>query len=37
MIMREYRNGVADIIGRTSVTVIDPQSGARFILPGSQQ
>jgi regulator of protease activity HflC (stomatin/prohibitin superfamily) len=38
MIMREYRNGVADIIGRTqSVTLVDPQSGARFILPGSQQ
>ena len=37
MIMREYRNGVADIVGRTSVTVVDPQSGARFILPGSQQ
>ena len=37
MIMREYRNGVADIIGRpSSVTLIDPQSGARFILPGSQ-
>jgi regulator of protease activity HflC (stomatin/prohibitin superfamily) len=38
MIMREYRNGVAEIIGRTqSVTLVDPQSGARFILPGSQQ
>jgi regulator of protease activity HflC (stomatin/prohibitin superfamily) len=38
MIMREYRAGVADVIGRTSsVTLIDPQSGARFILPGSQQ
>ena len=38
MIMREYRSGVADIISRTSsVTLVDPQSGARFILPGSQQ
>jgi regulator of protease activity HflC (stomatin/prohibitin superfamily) len=38
MIMREYRSGVAEIIGRTSsVTLVDPQSGARFILPGSQQ
>ena len=37
MIMREYRSGVADIVGRTSVTLVDPQSGARFILPGSQQ
>ena len=37
MIMREYRSGVAEIIGRTSsVTLVDPQSGARFILPGSQ-
>jgi hypothetical protein len=37
MIMREYRSGVAEIIGRSSVTLVDPQSGARFILPGSQQ
>jgi modulator of FtsH protease HflK len=38
MIMREYRSGVQEIIGRTSsVTLVDPQSGARFILPGSQQ
>jgi hypothetical protein len=37
MIMREYRSGVADIIGRTSVTLVDPQSGPRLILPGSQQ
>jgi regulator of protease activity HflC (stomatin/prohibitin superfamily) len=38
MLLREYRRGVADVIGRSaSVTLVDPQSGARFILPGSQQ
>lgn len=37
MIMREYRSGVAEIIGRASVTLIDPKSEPRFILPGSQQ
>ena len=35
LLMREYRLGVANIMNRIgSVTLIDPQSGVRFVLPG---
>ena len=35
ILLREYRAGVASILGRVgSETVIDPQGGVRFVLPG---
>ena len=35
IVLREYRAGVGSIMGRIgSGTVIDPQSGVRFVLPG---
>ena len=35
VLLREYRAGVSDIMNRVgSATLIDPQSGARFVLPG---
>lgn len=35
LLWREYRTKIGDIFKRTgSVTVIDPRSGARFLLPG---
>jgi membrane protease subunit HflK len=38
VLQRVYRARVADIIGRVgSVTVIDPQSGVRFVLPGKEK
>jgi len=36
LLMREYRIGVANIMNRVgSVTLIDPQSGVRFLMPGN--
>ncbi len=38
LLLRAYRTGVADIMSRAgTVTVIDPQSGVRFIMPGKQK
>ncbi|HEU4619941.1 MAG TPA: SPFH domain-containing protein [Gammaproteobacteria bacterium] len=38
ILLREYRKGIADIVGRTSsVTLVDPDSGARFVLRGNQK
>jgi len=35
ILLREYRAGVASILGRVGAeTVIDPQGGVRFVLPG---
>jgi modulator of FtsH protease HflK len=35
ILLREYRSGIGSIMGRVgSGTVIDPQSGVRFVLPG---
>jgi modulator of FtsH protease HflK len=35
ILLREYRSGVSGIMDRIgSATVIDPQSGVRFVLPG---
>jgi modulator of FtsH protease HflK len=35
ILLREYRSGVGSIMGRIgSGTLIDPQSGVRFVLPG---
>jgi regulator of protease activity HflC (stomatin/prohibitin superfamily) len=35
IMLRAYRERVADIMNRTgAVTLVDPQSGARFVLPG---
>jgi modulator of FtsH protease HflK len=37
LLLRAYRSRVADIMNRVgSVTVIDPQSGVRFVLPGKK-
>ena len=37
LLLRAYRGSVADIMNRVgSVTVIDPQSGVRLVLPGKQ-
>ncbi len=37
LLQRAYRDKVGEIMNRTgSVTLIDPQSGARFVLPGKQ-
>jgi modulator of FtsH protease HflK len=37
LLLRAYRSSVADIMNRVgSVTVIDPQSGVRFVLPGKK-
>jgi modulator of FtsH protease HflK len=38
LLLHAYRSDVADIMNRVgSVTLIDPQSGARFVLPGKQK
>jgi modulator of FtsH protease HflK len=38
LLLQAYRADVADIMNRVgSVTLIDPQSGARFVLPGKQK
>jgi regulator of protease activity HflC (stomatin/prohibitin superfamily) len=38
LLLHAYRDAVADIMNRVgSVTLIDPQSGARFVLPGKQK
>ncbi len=38
LLLRAYRTGIADIMGRAgTVTVIDPQSGVRFIMPGKRK
>lgn len=38
LVLREYRIDVANIMNRIgSVTLIDPQSGVRFVLPGKQK
>jgi regulator of protease activity HflC (stomatin/prohibitin superfamily) len=38
LLLQAYRANVADIMNRVgSVTLIDPQSGARFVLPGKQK
>ena len=38
LLLQAYRSSIADIMNRVgSVTVIDPQSGARFVLPGKQK
>ena len=38
LLLREYRLGVANIMNRVgSVSLIDPQSGVRFVLPGKQK
>lgn len=38
LLMREYRLGVANIMNRIgSATLIDPQSGVRFVLPGKEK
>lgn len=35
VLLREYRAGVTDIMNRVgSATLVDPSSGARFVLPG---
>jgi regulator of protease activity HflC (stomatin/prohibitin superfamily) len=37
IMLRAYNERVADIMNRVgSVTLVDPQSGARFVLPGKQ-
>jgi regulator of protease activity HflC (stomatin/prohibitin superfamily) len=37
LLLRAYRSSVADIMNRAgSVTLIDPQSGVRFVLPGKK-
>jgi len=38
LLLRVYRADIADIMNRVgSVTLIDPQSGVRFVLPGKQK
>jgi modulator of FtsH protease HflK len=38
LLLRAYRSDVADIMNRVgSVTLIDPQSGVRLVLPGKQK
>ena len=38
LLLQAYRADVADIMNRVgSVTLIDPQSGVRFVLPGKQK
>ncbi|HTQ36528.1 MAG TPA: SPFH domain-containing protein [Steroidobacteraceae bacterium] len=38
ILLREYRAGVSSIMGRVgSETVIDPQGGVRFVLPGKSR
>jgi regulator of protease activity HflC (stomatin/prohibitin superfamily) len=38
LLLHAYRDAVADIMNRVgSVTLIDPQSGTRFVLPGKQK
>jgi modulator of FtsH protease HflK len=38
LLLQAYRSSIAQIMNRVgSVTVIDPQSGARFVLPGKQK
>jgi modulator of FtsH protease HflK len=38
LLLQAYRTSIADIMNRVgSVTLIDPQSGARFVLPGKQK
>jgi regulator of protease activity HflC (stomatin/prohibitin superfamily) len=38
LLLHAYRSDVAEIMNRVgSVTLIDPQSGARFVLPGKQK
>jgi membrane protease subunit HflK len=38
LLLHAYRDSVADIMNRVgSVTLIDPQSGTRFVLPGKQK
>lgn len=38
LLLHAYRSDIAEIMNRVgSVTLIDPQSGARFVLPGKQK
>jgi regulator of protease activity HflC (stomatin/prohibitin superfamily) len=38
LLLRQYRGGISDIVQRAgSVSLVDPQSGARFVLPGKEQ
>jgi modulator of FtsH protease HflK len=38
VLLREYRAGVTDIMNRVgSATLVDPSSGARFVLPGKEK
>ena len=38
LLQRAYRAGIADIMNRVgSGTLVDPQSGVRFVMPGKQQ
>jgi modulator of FtsH protease HflK len=38
LLLQAYRANIADIMNRVgSVTLIDPQSGVRFVLPGKQK
>jgi membrane protease subunit HflK len=38
LLLQAYRTDIADIMNRVgSVTLIDPQSGVRFVLPGKQK
>jgi modulator of FtsH protease HflK len=38
LLLHAYRDDIAEIMNRVgSVTLIDPQSGARFVLPGKQK
>lgn len=37
LLLRQYRTRIAEILKRVgAITLIDPKSGARFIMPGSQ-
>jgi membrane protease subunit HflK len=38
VLLRVYRSGVADIMNHVgSLTLVDPQSGVRFVMPGTQK